>query len=336
MNSIDGLLFRIPRITLIPHITPLHYLPGISRYLGVDVYIKRDDLTGFSIGGNKIRKLEYILSDAISRGADTIITMGAIHSNHALTTAMAARHLGMDVILILREGRDSRIAGNRLIEELLDIPVEIYRVGSTEELVSISEEIARNLEREGKRPYVIPPGGASVLGAMGYLRASSEIHEQIRNMGIHIDSVVVAVGSGGTYAGLLMGSGKLNPDVRVIGIDVGGFKKHLMRDVEGLIEETSAFLGVDFERDLSIYDYGFGAYGRITREVVETITLVASRDGILLDPIYTAKAFYGLMDLARKGKLGRSILFVHTGGIPALFHYGDWMLEIKGGVNHGD
>ncbi len=317
---------EFPRVPLVKGITPIHRLDAISRELGINVYVKRDDLTGFAIGGNKVRKLEFLLGDALSRGADTVITIGAVHSNHALVTAIASRTLGMDVVLLLRGKEDVR--GNYMLERLLGMNVRIQMVGSTKELLSRAHQVAEELERDGKKPYVIPQGGASPIGSMGYVLASLEMLRQMESSGISVDTVVVAAGSGGTLAGLMAGFHLTDSGVRVVGVDVGGFVKSLKNDVKGILHGISDLLSVDIPHDIETYDYGFGAYGRITSEVVGTIRHVALAEGILLDPVYTAKAFYGMMDMARKGMLGESILFIHTGGMPGLFHYGSEMLEV--------
>lgn len=322
------ILKDFPRVHLVKNRTPIHRLNAISRELELDVYVKRDDLTGFAIGGNKVRKLEFLLGEAISKGADTVITIGAVHSNHALVTAVAARTLGMDVVLVLRGREDLR--GNYMLERLLGMDVRIQRVRSTKELLSVAYEVARELEASGRKPYVIPQGGASPIGSLGYVLASEEIINQLKSLDVSVDTVVVAAGSGGTLAGLLAGFRLVNTGVKVVGIDVGGFVRSLKEDVERILEGISGMLSVELQMEVETHDYGFGAYGRITPEVVETIKHVALVEGILLDPVYTAKAFYGLMDMARKGVLGRRVLFIHTGGISGLFHYGKEMLEIAG------
>lgn len=324
--KIGSLLGKFPRVELVRWETPIQYLPRVSRKLGVDVYAKRDDLTGFGIGGNKVRKLEFLLGDAMAKGCDTVITTGAVHSNHAFVTALAAKSLGLDAVLVLY-GKE-RLKGNYLLDKLMGIETRVYDVERTSELWPIAQRVAEELRNEGKKPYLIPAGGASPVGTLGYVRAAGEIYSQMRQLGVEFDSVVDAVGSGGTLAGLLLGSTIIDAPWQVIGIDVGGFVEELNERVKNLALEAAGLMGLSIDvPEPRIYDYGFGAYGKIVKEVAELIRFVGTSEGIILDPVYTGKAFYGLIDLAEKGKLGESVLFIHTGGFPGVFHYGEEMLE---------
>ena len=325
--KIKALLSRFPRVELVRWETPIQYMPRISEEIGVDVYVKRDDLTGFGIGGNKIRKLEFLLGEAIARGCDTVITMGAVHSNHAFVTGLASKSLGLDAVLVLRGREEPK--GNYLLDGLMGIETRVFAVEKTSDLLPIAEEIARELERKGKRPYVIPPGGASPVGTLGYVRAVGEIHSQMVALGLEFDSIVDAVGSGRTLAGLLLGSALINAPWKVVGVDVGGFVEGIRDKVLGLAKEASELFGVKARlKEPEIHDYGFGSYGRIVKEVAELIRKVGTEEGIILDPVYTGKAFYGLLDLAERGELGERVLFIHTGGFPGVFHYGEEMLSL--------
>ncbi|CAI1492381.1 Putative 1-aminocyclopropane-1-carboxylate deaminase [Thermococcus nautili] len=325
--KIGSLLARFPRVELIKWETPIQYLPKVSKRLGVDVYVKRDDLTGFGIGGNKVRKLEFLLGDAIAKGCDTVITTGAVHSNHAFVTALAAKSLGLDAVLVLR-GKE-QLKGNYLLDKLMGIETRVYSVEKTSELWPIAQKVAEELKKEGKKPYLIPAGGASPVGTLGYVRAVGEIHTQMKRLGVEFDSVVDAVGSGGTLAGLLLGSVLVNAPWKVVGMDVGGFVEGLGERVKKLALEASELMGVSVEvPEPEIHDYGFGAYGKIVKEVAELIRFVGTSEGIILDPVYTGKAFYGLMELAERGELGETVLFIHTGGFPGVFHYGEEMLKL--------
>ena len=325
--KIGSLLSRFPRVELVPWETPVQYLPAVSEAVGADVYIKRDDLTGFGIGGNKIRKLEYLLGDAISRGCDTVVTMGAVHSNHAFVTALAAKKLGLEPVLVLR-GREE-LGGNYLLDRLMGIETRVFEVGKTTELIPIAEKVAEELRVRGKRPYLIPIGGASPIGTLGYVRAAGEITSQSSDLGLEFDTIVDAVGSGGTLAGLTLGLSLIGSRAKPVGMGVGIFGGDMGEKVLKLAEEAGKLLGVSVKLERPrIYDYSFGAYGKIVREVAELIKWVETKEGILLDPVYTGKAFYGLMELAGTGELGERILFVHTGGLPGLFHYGEEMLRL--------
>ncbi|RLF87872.1 1-aminocyclopropane-1-carboxylate deaminase [Thermococci archaeon] len=325
--KIRTLLAKFSRVELIPWETPIQYLPRISEMLGVEVYVKRDDLTGLGIGGNKVRKLEFLLGDALAKGADTIITMGAVHSNHAFVTALAAKKLGLDVILVLR-GKET-LKGNYLLDKLMGIETRVYDVEKTPDLIPYAEKVAKELEEQGKRPYIIPIGGASPVGTLGYVRMVGELSTQISSLGLKFDTIVDAVGSGGTLAGILLGLELAGLEVEPVGMAVGIFGEKMTQKVVDLAKETAKLLDVSVElKEPRIYDYSFGAYGRIVREVAELIRLVGTKEGILLDPVYTGKAFYGLMDLAKRGELGERILFVHTGGMPGIFHYGEDMLRL--------
>ncbi|NPA47937.1 MAG: pyridoxal-phosphate dependent enzyme [Thermococci archaeon] len=325
--KIASLLSRFPRIELIRWETPVQYLPKVSAKLGVDVYVKRDDLTGFGIGGNKVRKLEFLLGDAMAKGCDTVITTGAVHSNHAFVTALAAKSLGLDAVLVLR-GKE-QMKGNYLLDRLMGIETRVFDVDKTGDLWPIAREVAEELKKAGRKPYLIPAGGASPVGTLGYVRAAGEIHSQMKGLGVEFDSVVDAVGSGGTLAGLILGSALIEAPWKVFGMDVGGFVEGLSERVRNLALDAAGLLGVKVEvPEPEIRDYGFGAYGKIVKEVAELIRFVGTSEGIILDPVYTGKAFYGLMDLAERGELGERVLFIHTGGFPGVFHYGEEMLKL--------
>ncbi|WP_297506455.1 pyridoxal-phosphate dependent enzyme [Thermococcus sp.] len=325
--KIGSLLSPFPRVELIPWETPVQYLPEVSEAVGADVYVKRDDLTGFGIGGNKIRKLEFLLGDALSKGCDTVITMGAVHSNHAFVTALAAKKFGLEPVLILRGREEPK--GNYLLDRLMGIETRVFDVEKTAELAPIAEEVAEELRAKGKRPYLIPIGGASPIGTLGYVRAAGEIASQSTELGLEFDTIVDAVGSGGTLAGLTLGLSLIGSRAKPVGIGVGIFEGDVGAKVLKLAEDAGKLLGVSAKLERPrIYDYSFGAYGKIVKEVAELIRWVGTREGLLLDPVYTGKAFYGLMELAKTGELGERILFVHTGGLPGLFHYGEEMLRL--------
>ena len=224
---------NIPRVKLVLKPTPLYKMVNLSTDLGVNLYIKRDDLSLLSFGGNKLRKLEYTLADAINKGCDTIVTTGSLTSNHAMLTAMAAKKLGLNVVLVLRsrEPQFSRkVKGNLLIEHLLKARVEVFDVGKEDVNIAM-KEVVESLKREGKKPYVLPLGGASPLGLLGYYDFVYEVLEQSKNMKIDFDYIVFATGSGGTQAGILLGVKKLKLKTRVIGVSDGTLAKYLKEKI---------------------------------------------------------------------------------------------------------
>jgi len=298
----------------------------ISRELGVNLYIKRDDVMELCLGGNKVRKLEFIIADALRRGADVVITRGATHSNHVRLTAAAARKAGLEVYAVLTPPGSLALQGNVLLDRLLG--ARLVAVERAEEADETMLKLAEKLKAEGRRPYVIPAGGASELGVLGYALASLEILQQSLDLGFKPDYIVHATGTGATQAGLVLGLKLLGAShVKVLGISNGRSRHEMLGRLVKLANSTSDLLGLGIkasEDDFIVYDeYAFGGYGVITKEVVETIKYVAEAEGILLDPVYTAKAFYGLLDLVHRGVIprGSNVVFIHTGGIPINFQY---------------
>ena len=329
-HEIKSLIEKFPQVNLVSgQKTPIDYLKNLSRELGSEIYVKRDDLTGVAIGGNKVRKLEFLLGDALSKGCDTIITTGAIHSNHALETAAAAKKLGLDVILVLRGEKTAIPKGNYLLDKLIGADVRIFNVSTGKETIPIMEKIAQELKNNGKKPYIIPTGGATPIGTLGYIKCALEIVEQEKELGLSFDYIVHATSSGGTQAGLTLGFHLIKPTTKVLGIGVGDPRTELIESVWELINSTAKLLGVkhsltrEYIENHTISGYGFGGYGKITKEVVDTIKYVGSLEGLILDPIYTGKAMYGLIDLLKKKVIpkGSTVLFIHTGGMTSIFQY---------------
>lgn len=329
-NSLKKRLEKYPRVKLMWGRTPIVYAANISRELEIDLYIKRDDLTGLALGGNKTRKLEFLLGDALRKNCDTVITAGAVHSNHALQTAAAAQKLGLEAVLVLRGAAENK--GNYFLDRLLDAEIRVYEAKTGGELQNYMEEIQRELLAGGKKPYLIPVGGSSPTGVLGYIKAAAEIMEQGRELNLAWDYVVSATSSGGTQAGILLGLKTIAPAVKPLCIGVGDPREELLAAVQGLVQETAAMLeleggvltGAEIEGS-TIAGYGFGGYGTIVKEVIEVIRYVARKEGIYLDPVYTGKAFFGLLDLAKRKIIppGSRVLFVHTGGVGGLFQYED-------------
>lgn len=295
--------------------TPIQKLDNISRILGVQVYVKRDDMTGLGLGGNKIRKLEYLLAQAKAQGAQVVFTTGGAQSNHAMLTACACRKLGMTPILILKKRGVTAIRGNQLLEHLMGVDV---RFMDTDDYADIYAEMDRVGNELGRPYYKIPCGGSNALGALGYVDCVREIRDQ----GFKFDHMICAEGSGGTMAGLALGAKLYMPDMRVTGmmVDSDPFEKITV----DLMRESAELLGADVQVDRSDFDLrdmcGPG-YAIPSEEGNAAVTLMAQEEGLFLDPVYTGKAFAGLIAMAREGafKSSERILFLHSGGAGGLF-----------------
>ncbi|RLF66516.1 MAG: hypothetical protein DRN30_01990 [Thermoplasmata archaeon] len=316
--------FLFPRFHLISTPTPLEKAERLSKELGIELYIKRDDVMELAFGGNKARKLEFLLGDAISRGCDTLITVGAYHSNHVRLTIAAARKAGMDAYAVLTPPGEPEIQGNLFLDKLLG--GHILYAGDRDEAERIMKELAEQLTSQGKKPYVIPGGGANAYGVLGYVTASLEIMQQLYSLGKKPDYIIHATGTGATQAGLVLGLKLLGVDeVEVIGVSVGRPKFESKERILKLINECARLMGVNVsvsEEDVKVVDnYTFGGYGVITREVFDTMKYMAEKEAIILDPVYTSKAMYGLIDMVRNGEIekGSTVVFIHTGGTPIPF-----------------
>ncbi|MEM2005321.1 MAG: D-cysteine desulfhydrase family protein [Zestosphaera sp.] len=324
-----GRILSFPRFRLTSLPTPMEEAPKLGRKLGVELWVKRDDVMELVMGGNKVRKLEFILAHALSCGRDVLVTMGAYHSNHARLTVAAARRAGLDAYVVLYRHLPDippEMQGNILLERLLD--GKIVYAESAKEAEELMGKVARDLEAEGRRPYVIPAGGASEYGVLGYALAALEIVQQSLERGFRPDYIVHASGTAATQAGLVLGLKLLGmDDVRVIGISSGRRASVIAEHGVELVRSAGRLLNVDLHisaDDFTVYDqYTFGGYGVITREVVETMRTVGSLEGLLLDPVYTAKGMYGLMDLVNRGEIKGKVVFIHTGGTPIVFQYAD-------------
>ena len=319
-------LTRFPRLEFIGAPTPLEYLPRFSDYLGRDIFIKRDDVTPMAMGGNKLRKLEFLAADALREGADTLITAGAIQSNHVRQTAAVAAKLGLHCVALLENPIGTRAEnyltnGNRLLLDLFNVQVEM--VDALTDPTAQLDELATRLEAQGFRPYVIPVGGSNALGALGYVESALEIAQQCEGA-VSLSSVVVASGSAGTHAGLAVGLEQLLPEVELIGVTVSRSVADQKPKVVTLQQAVAEQLELKAKADILLwYDYFALCYGTPNEEGMEAVKLLARLEGILLDPVYTGKAMAGLIDgIAQKRfKDEGPILFVHTGGAPALFAY---------------
>lgn len=326
-------LGRYPKVSLAVKPTPLEPLSRLGRALGgLRLWVKRDDLTGLGGGGNKVRKLEYLLGEARARGADTLITTGAWQSNHARQSAAAAARLGLACHLLLSPARSQAgpaytRGGNLLLDRLLG--ARIHRLERDEEPMAAMERMAAELASQGARPYIIPRGGTCLLGDLGYAECAVELLTQARAQGIHLDRVVLASGSGGSHAGLVAGFHALGEAVRVTGIAVRASaqeQRPLVARLAALAAETLGAAAAFKAEAVDVTDAYLGAgYGEPTELMKEALALAAGTEGLLLDPVYTGKAMAGLVDLVRKGGIGRdeTVVFLHTGGLPGLFAYAD-------------
>lgn len=319
-------LTRFPRLELIGAPTPLEYLPRLSDHLGREIFIKRDDVTPLAMGGNKLRKLEFLAADALREGADTLITAGAIQSNHVRQTAAVAAKLGLHCVALLENPIGTRAEnyltnGNRLLLDLFNTQVEMCDA-LTKPDVQL-EELATRIEAQGYRPYVIPVGGSNALGALGYVESALEIAQQCEGA-VELSSVVVASGSAGTHAGLAVGLEQLMPGAELIGVTVSRKVADQLPKVVALQQAVANSLELQANAEIKLWDDYFApGYGTPNDEGMEAVKLLAQLEGILLDPVYTGKAMAGLIDgiNQKRFKDEGPILFIHTGGAPALFAY---------------
>ena len=333
-------LASIPRRRYTVGRTPIELLPRLSRHLGgASIYVKRDDLLGLASGGNKTRKLEFLMADALAKGADTIITTGAVQSNHCRLTLAAAVKEGLRCRLLLEErvpdSYDPDGSGNNFLFRLLGAAqTEVVHAGT--DLVARMEGIAEEVRSEGGTPYIVPGGGSNALGALGYVACAEELLAQLFDASLAIDHVVCASGSGGTQAGLVAGFHGNQSGLAVTGISVRAAKEAQEAKVHALANETARLAGSAIEvppAAINVYDgYVGDGYSLPTDDMTEAIQLFARLEGVLLDPVYTGKTAAGLIDLVRTGHFGRdsNVLFIHTGGSPALYAYPDAALASTG------
>jgi L-cysteate sulfo-lyase len=327
------MLEEFPRISLGHFPTPLEHLPRLTEHAGgPDIWIKRDDCTGLALGGNKTRKLEFALADALAKRADTIVTAGAEQSNHVRQTAAAAAKLGLRCIVVFEHvfptpSKIYRESGNVLLDRIFGAELHECPTGHTVD--EALQALAADVTSQGRRPYVIPVGCSSPVGALGYVDAAGEVLEQADGLGIHIDHLVTATGSAGTQAGLLVGFRAAGRDVPVLGIGVSAPQPVQEEKVYKLACETAALIGrpgLVSRKDILVNcGYVGDGYGLPTKAMNEALLLAARLEGLLVDPVYSGKALAGTLDLLRRGEFAdaENIVFLHTGGGAALFAYAD-------------
>ena len=324
-------LSRFPRVFLAHLPTPLERLDRLTRELnGPEIWIKRDDCTGLSTGGNKTRKLEFLMAEALEQGAETVITQGATQSNHARQTAAFAARLGMDCHILLedRTGSDDpnyNFNGNVLLDHLHGATTEKRPGGA--DMQAEMESVAEKLRVDGRKVYVIPGGGSNPTGALGYVNCAFELLGQANDRGLAVDHLVTATGSAGTHAGLVTGLKAMNARIPLLGFGVRAPKEKQEENVFNLAARTAEKLGcpgvVERGDVVADCDYVGSGYGVPREDTLEAIRMFAELEAILLDPVYTGKAAAGLIDYCRKGrfKKGEKLVFLHTGGAAALFGY---------------
>jgi D-cysteine desulfhydrase family pyridoxal phosphate-dependent enzyme len=322
-------LYDLPRLKLAELPTPLDDAPRLSDELGVRVLFKRDDLTGFALGGNKARNLEFLIADAMSKNADIVLTGGGPQSNHARMTAAAARKVGMDAALVLFGNPPSEMNGNLLLDQLLGADIIYTHTNDRSQTEPTMMRVAEELEKRGRRPYIIPRGGSTPLGCIGYLLAVQELLEQLKEQRVAPDLILIGVGSGGTHAGILAGLKFFGAAIPVQGIAVSRSVAESAERITSLVKEMSDcfHLSIRLESsEIRLDDSYLGAgYGSITPEARSAIERVARLEGIFLDPVYSGKAMAGLIDFVERDIIpqGATVVFWHTGGAAGLFGHAE-------------
>jgi len=324
-------LDQFPRVSLAHLPTPLERLPNLSKHLGgPDIWVKRDDCTGLATGGNKTRKLEFSMAAALAEGADTIVTVGAVQSNHVRQTAAAAAKLGLacEVLLEHRVTDPTEAyahSGNVFLDQIFGANLREYAGGT--DFDAAMDEVADEVRAAGGKPYIIPGGASNTVGALGYVNCAIELLEQAQQQGLAIDHLVTATGSAGTQAGLAVGLKASGSELPMLGIGVNVPREQQEEKVYQLAVETAEFIGkpgcVARGDIVANCDYVGTGYGVPTEAMNEAVLLLARTEGLLFDPVYSGKALAGMIDLVQKGEFSdaSNIVFLHTGGSAALFAY---------------
>jgi len=326
-------LSQFPRVSLAHLPTPLEHLPRLSRHLGgPQIFVKRDDCTGLATGGNKTRKLEFSMADALEQGADTIITVGAVQSNHVRQTAAAACKLGFKCEVLLehrvKDPTDSyRTSGNVLLDRIFGANLREYPGGT--DFDQAMEQVAGEVTASGGKPYLIPGGASNRVGALGYVNCASELLSQAEDEGLDIDHIITATGSAGTQGGMIVGLKAMHSEIPLLGIGVNAPRQEQEKKVYRLACETAEYIGspgiVAREDVVANCDYVGAGYGVPTESMNEAVLMLARLEGLLFDPVYSGKALAGMIDLVRGGEFSdaSNIVFLHTGGSAALFAYAE-------------
>ena len=330
------MLSKFPRVTLGHFPTPLEHLPRLSKHLGgPEIWVKRDDCTGLATGGNKTRKLEFSMAAALEEGADTIITVGAVQSNHVRQTAAAACKLGLacEVLLehrIVDPSEPYATSGNVFLDRMFGANLREYPGGS--DFDAAMNAVADEIRASGGKPYIVPGGASNTIGALGYVNCAIELLDQAKEIGLSIDHIVTATGSAGTQAGLVVGLKALHSDIPVLGIGVNAPKDAQEEKVYALACDTAEYIGqtgIVARKDIvANCNYVGAGYGVPTEPMNEAIMMLARMEGLLFDPVYSGKGLAGMIDLIRHGEFNNAsnIVFLHTGGSAALFAYVDQLV----------
>jgi L-cysteate sulfo-lyase len=331
LSSINMQIARFPRINLTNLPTPLQEMRRLTKKLdGPRLLVKRDDLTGLAMGGNKTRKLEFIRADAKSKGADVIVTGAGLQSNWSTLTTAAAARCGMKTVICSAGPTDGykpeEYGGNMLLQKILGAEIRVFPVPTVELYEKVLTEVADELKAKGNHPYVANFAGSTPIGCLGYVQAMIELINQATSQDFDIDYVLTACGSRGTQAGLISGAKTMRSHIKVIGINVmsdqeeGTLIRRLVSETTKLLDQQ---LDLNSEDIIVLNDYAGESYGAIHKDAIDAITLVAQTEGIFLDPVYTGKAMAGLVDLVKRGHFNKNdtVVFLHTGGTPAIFPY---------------
>lgn len=302
--------------------TKIEKLESLSEQMDSNIYIKRDDQTGTEISGNKIRKLEFAVKQALDDGCDYLITCGGIQSNHARATAAIAAKLGIGAYLVLRAGEEPKSEGNYFLDQILGADIKLITAEEySNERAEIMEEIKGDLYKKGHNGYIIPEGASNGIGSFGYINAMKEIQAQEKEMGIEFDAIVLSVGSGGTYAGMFYENYITNGNKKIYGVNISNDADHFKKTILELLDEISTYTdqNIDINKDdIDIIDgYVGDGYALSRKEEIDFISEFARTEGIVLDPVYTGKGMYGFTSELEKGTFSqyKKILFIHTGGI---------------------
>jgi D-cysteine desulfhydrase family pyridoxal phosphate-dependent enzyme len=326
-NVLMEAISRKPRCGFASLPTPIEEAPRLSRRLGVRVLIKRDDMTGLALGGNKVRKLEFLIADALQQKADTVITTGGSQSNHARLAAAACRLTGLECHLVLDRGVHPEPQGNLLLDEMFGAHVAMLESDDPAAATAEMNRVAGTLRAEGKKPYIIPRGGSVPAGATGYVAFVPELLAQIKERDIHATHIYLGTGSTGTHSGVIAGLTAMDSSIRLQGISVSRKAEDQVARIVPLANATLEHLGLEqrvHPEQVRVDDRFSGPkYGVPTQETFDAIHTLALDEATVLDPVYTGKAMAGLIRHAREGILGPSdtVIFIHTGGAPALFAY---------------